>query len=193
MPDKEAKKPAKAATKAKTAKPKAPASEASPAPAAEEVAAPAATEAAAPEAAVTEAPKAAKKPVKAKKEEAPAAEAPKENLSLNPDDVEKPKIVKAKGSKNVHTGIAHVLSTFNNTIVTITDLKGKCDRLGSSAGSGRLARARARPTLLKWWRRMLRDRPWAMVSRKSKCWSKALEPGVNQPCALCKRSVSSSP
>jgi small subunit ribosomal protein S11 len=65
-----------------------------------------------------------KKAVKAKKEEAAPVEAPKENLSLNPDDVEKPKIIKAKGSKNVHTGIAHVLSTFNNTIVTITDLKG---------------------------------------------------------------------
>src|SRR5437667_8733489 len=68
--------------------------------------------------------KPSKKPAKAKKEEAPAVEAPRENLSLNPDDVEKPKIVKAKGSKNIHTGIAHVLSTFNNTIVTITDLKG---------------------------------------------------------------------
>jgi small subunit ribosomal protein S11 len=68
--------------------------------------------------------KPAKKAAKAKKEEAAPAEPPKENLSLNPDDVEKPKIIKAKGSKNVHTGIAHVLSTFNNTIVTITDLKG---------------------------------------------------------------------
>jgi small subunit ribosomal protein S11 len=68
--------------------------------------------------------KPAKKPAKAKKEEAPVAEPPKENLSLNPDDIEKPKIIKAKGSKNVHTGIAHVLSTFNNTIVTITDLRG---------------------------------------------------------------------
>jgi small subunit ribosomal protein S11 len=123
MPDKEAKKPAKAATKPKAAKPKAQASEATPALPPEEVAAPVATEAT-PQAAVAEPPKAEKKPAKAKKEEAPAAEAPKENLSLNPDDVEKPKIVKAKGSKNVHTGIAHVLSTFNNTIVTITDLKG---------------------------------------------------------------------
>jgi small subunit ribosomal protein S11 len=61
---------------------------------------------------------------KAKKEEAAPTPPPKENLSLSLDDVEKPKIVKAKGSKNVHTGIAHVLSTFNNTIVTITDLKG---------------------------------------------------------------------
>ena len=77
-------------------------------------------------AAAPEAPaKPAKKPAKAKKEEATApVEAPKENLSLDPNDVEKPKIIKAKGSKNVHTGIAHVLSTFNNTIVTITDLKG---------------------------------------------------------------------
>jgi small subunit ribosomal protein S11 len=68
-------------------------------------------------------PKPAKKAPKAKKEE-PVAEAPKENLSLDPNDIEKPKIVKAKGSKNIHTGIAHVLSTFNNTIVTITDLNG---------------------------------------------------------------------
>jgi small subunit ribosomal protein S11 len=79
----------------------------------------------APTAAADAPPKKEKKPPKAKKEE-PAApvEAPKENLSLDPNDVEKPKIIKAKGSKNVHTGIAHVLSTFNNTIVTITDLKG---------------------------------------------------------------------
>jgi small subunit ribosomal protein S11 len=68
--------------------------------------------------------KRAKKPAKSKKEEtAPTAAAP-ENLSLSSDDIEKPKVVKAKGSKNVHTGIAHVLSTFNNTIVTITDMNG---------------------------------------------------------------------
>jgi small subunit ribosomal protein S11 len=59
----------------------------------------------------------------AKKVEA-AAEPPKENLSLDPNDIEKPKIIKAKGSKNVYSGFAHVLSTFNNTIVTITDLQG---------------------------------------------------------------------
>jgi small subunit ribosomal protein S11 len=66
---------------------------------------------------------AAKKAAKPKKEQ-PAAAAASENLSLSADDVEKPKIVKAKGSKNVHSGIAHVLSTFNNTVVTITDMKG---------------------------------------------------------------------
>ena len=74
-------------------------------------------------AAATPAAKPAKKAAKGKKDE-PAAEAPKENLSLDPNDVEKPKIIKAKGSKNIHSGVAHVLSTFNNTIVTITDLNG---------------------------------------------------------------------
>jgi small subunit ribosomal protein S11 len=69
--------------------------------------------------------KPAKKAATQKKEQ-PAAAAPaaSENLSLSADNIEKPKIVKAKGSKNVHSGIAHVLSTFNNTIVTITDMKG---------------------------------------------------------------------
>ena len=65
-----------------------------------------------------------KKTAKQKKEQpAPATGAP-ESLSLSSEEVEKPKIIKAKGSKNVHSGIAHVLATFNNTIVTITDLKG---------------------------------------------------------------------
>jgi small subunit ribosomal protein S11 len=68
--------------------------------------------------------KAAKKPARQKKEQAAPVTAAPENLSLSSDDVEKPKVVKAKGSKNVHSGIAHVLSTFNNTIVTITDMKG---------------------------------------------------------------------
>ena len=121
MADSDEKKPAK--TKAPKAKPaeEAPAESAAPAPEA-----PAATTEQPAVTAAAEAPaKPAKKP-KAKKEEAaaPAPEPPKENLSLDPNDVEKPKIIKAKGSKNVHTGIAHVLSTFNNTIVTITDLKG---------------------------------------------------------------------
>jgi len=122
MADSDEKKPAKAkAPKAKTTK----AASAESAPPATD--APAASEQPAVTAAVEAPAKPAKKAAKAKKEEpaaAPAPEPPKENLSLNPDDVEKPKIIKAKGSKNVHTGIAHVLSTFNNTIVTITDLKG---------------------------------------------------------------------
>jgi small subunit ribosomal protein S11 len=66
-----------------------------------------------------------KKPAaKAQKEQAPAPPPPVENLSLSPDAIEPPKIVKAKGSKNIHNGRAHILATFNNTIVTITDVRG---------------------------------------------------------------------
>jgi small subunit ribosomal protein S11 len=105
----------------------APAAAASGDTAAPEAAAPAAAApaaaTAAPAAAAAAAPKAKKAP-KGKKSDAPAAEAPKENLSLDPNAVEPVKIIKAKGSKNIHSGVAHILSTFNNTIVTITDLNG---------------------------------------------------------------------
>ena len=35
-----------------------------------------------------------------------------------------PKATKKKVKKNVATGIAHIQSTFNNTIVTVTDIQG---------------------------------------------------------------------
>jgi len=75
---------------------------------------------------VAKAPKAKKTSKKADAAAAAAAEPKKEeNLSLDPNSVLEPiKIIKAKGSKNVQNGLAHVLATFNNTIVTITDLNG---------------------------------------------------------------------
>ena len=49
------------------------------------------------------------------------------------DDAAAKKIIKAKGSKNITTGVANILATFNNTQVTITDVQGNV--LGwSSAG-----------------------------------------------------------
>ena len=68
--------------------------------------------------------RAEKKTAKRKKEQPAPAAGASENLSLSTEEVDKPKIVKAKGSKNVHSGVAHVLATFNNTVVTITDPKG---------------------------------------------------------------------
>lgn len=96
------------------------------APAAEGTAAPAA-DAAAPAAPKAKAPKKTK--AKDKKEE--AAPAP---ISISLDDAIEPvKVVKAKGSKNISQGIAHVQASFNNTIVSITDQRGAL--LGwSSAG-----------------------------------------------------------
>jgi small subunit ribosomal protein S11 len=81
-----------------------------------ESAAPAAAAEAAP------APKVKAKKTKEKKAEEAAPAAP---VSFNLDDpIEPPKIVKAKGSKNITHGIAHVQATFNNTIVSVTDMRG---------------------------------------------------------------------
>ena len=118
-----------------------PTSEQQPAPAAEQAPTPAAPEApaaetapvaqAAPAAPAAPAAEPAKAPKakKTSKKDAPAAtataEPPKENLSLDPSsNLETIKVVRAKGSKNVHTGVAHVQASFNNTIVTITDQSG---------------------------------------------------------------------
>jgi len=45
----------------------------------------------------------------------------------------KPKKVKKRVKKNVQTGVAHIQATFNNTIVTITDVAGNTIS-ASSAG-----------------------------------------------------------
>ncbi len=116
----EVKKP-KAAPKKKAAATEVPAPEA-----VAEPAVPAAAADPAPAAAATEekpkAPKAAKAP-KGKKEAAPAAAPAPISISLD-DAIEPVKIVKAKGSKNITQGIAHVQASFNNTIISITDLRG---------------------------------------------------------------------
>jgi len=84
------------------------------------------------EAAAAEETKAVKAPVAAaEKAAAPAAEAapaeapkPATAADLLKDEVTALKVRKAKGAKNITTGIAFVTASFNNTIVSITDLKG---------------------------------------------------------------------
>ena len=97
-----------------------------------EPAAPAATEAPAPAATAEAAPakkapakKAAPKSKKAAGETAAPASGAPSAASISLDDTIEPiKVVKAKGSKGVTQGIAHVQASFNNTIVSITDLRG---------------------------------------------------------------------
>ena len=63
----------------------------------------------------------------------PAAGVAPTAAELLADDPNAKKIIKAKGAKNISTGIANILATFNNTQVSITDLHGNL--LGwSSAG-----------------------------------------------------------
>lgn len=69
---------------------------------------------------------AAEKTVAAAGAEAAVAEAPKiaTGADLLKDEIVALKVRKAKGAKNITTGIAFVTASFNNTIVSITDLKG---------------------------------------------------------------------
>ena len=46
------------------------------------------------------------------------------------------KVVKAKHSKNVIQGIAHIMATFNNTIVSITDAQGRVIGWSSAGRAG---------------------------------------------------------
>jgi small subunit ribosomal protein S11 len=94
------------------------------APAATEAPAPAATAEAAP-AKKAPAKKAAPKAKKAAAETAAPTSGAPSAASISLDDTIEPiKVVKAKGSKGVTQGIAHVQASFNNTIVSITDLRG---------------------------------------------------------------------
>ncbi|NLT72148.1 MAG: 30S ribosomal protein S11 [Verrucomicrobiaceae bacterium] len=52
------------------------------------------------------------------------------------EGAEKPKILKAKGSKNVHSGVVHVAATFNNTIVSVSDQNGNVIGWSSSGKMG---------------------------------------------------------
>ena len=77
-----------------------------------------------------EAPKAEAKP-EAKEEAKPEEEEDPSNVAapsaqelLTSDDPAPTKVVKAKKSKNVHSGIATILATFNNTHVSLTDKQG---------------------------------------------------------------------
>lgn len=55
---------------------------------------------------------------------APVAGAAPTAAELLADDLAGKKIVKAKGAKNIISGVAHILATFNNTQVSITDAQG---------------------------------------------------------------------
>jgi len=68
-------------------------------------------------------------PAAAQPAPAPAAEpeqpgAPLSAAELLADETATKKIIKAKGAKNITSGVAHILATFNNTQVSITDHQG---------------------------------------------------------------------
>ena len=52
------------------------------------------------------------------------------------EDAAAKKIIKAKGAKNISVGIANILATFNNTLVSITDMHGNVLGWSSSGKVG---------------------------------------------------------
>ena len=67
----------------------------------------------------------AKEKAKPEDEEDPSnVAAPSAKELLTSDDPSPTKVVKAKKSKNVHSGVATILATFNNTHVSLTDKQG---------------------------------------------------------------------
>lgn len=70
--------------------------------------------------------------------ETAAATAAESSVQAEEAEGEQPKVVrrKVKGMKNVPLGIAHIRATFNNTIVSISDMQGRVISWSSSGRCG---------------------------------------------------------
>lgn len=69
---------------------------------------------------------------------------------------------KRRVKKNIENGVAHIRSTFNNTIVTITDEFGNA-LSWSSAGALGFKGQNQHHSLLKWHLKLLQNQQWNMV------------------------------
>ncbi len=78
--------------------------------------------------------------------------------------VAKKTVKKKKVKKNVQTGVAHIQSTFNNTIITITDVGGNTLSWASSGQQG--------------FKGSRKSTPFASQMAAEDCAKKAMEHGV---------------
>ena len=76
----------------------------------------------------------------------------------------KPTIRKKKVKKNIQTGVAHIQSTFNNTIITITDVGGNAVAWASAGQQG--------------FKGSRKSTPYAAQMAAEECAKKAQEHGV---------------
>jgi len=74
--------------------------------------------------------------------------------------------VRKKVKKNVQTGIAHIQSTFNNTMITITDVSGNTLCWSSAGGQG--------------FKGSRKSTPFAAQVAAEECSKKAMEHGIRQ-------------
>jgi len=81
------------------------------------------------------------------------------------------KKVRRKEKKNVAHGHAHIKSTFNNTIVSITDPTGAVIAWASAGRSASRARGSPRRTPRRWPPRLPPGEPWSTACARSTCSS----------------------
>ena len=66
----------------------------------------------------------------------PPAAAPAADVAAGATSAAAEKRVKRKGKKNILNGVVHIQSTFNNTIITITDVSGNVISWSSAGARG---------------------------------------------------------
>src|SRR5215468_6053925 len=66
----------------------------------------------------------------------PPAAAPAPEAAAAPTPAAAEKRLKRKGKKNILNGVVHIQSTFNNTIITITDVSGNVISWSSAGARG---------------------------------------------------------
>ena len=71
--------------------------------------------------------------------------------------------VRRRERKNIDRGHAHIQSTFNNTIITLTDVHGNAISWASSGQLGFKGSKNQLHLLLKWWQKLLLKLQWNMV------------------------------
>ena len=71
--------------------------------------------------------------------------------------------LKRADRKNISVGQAHIRSTFNNTIVSITDPQGNVISWKSAGQVGFKGSRSPRRSLPRWLPRLLPSRPWSTV------------------------------
>ena len=92
--------------------------------------------------------------------------------------------------KNIEKGQVHISSSFNNTMVTITDTQGNAISWASAGGLGFRGSKKSTPFAHRPQLRLPQRQPWSTASRPSKCLSRAPAPAVRLQFAPCRPQVS---
>jgi ribosomal protein S11 len=91
-----------------------------------------------------------------------------------------------KERKNISSGVVHVNSSFNNTMITITDVQGNTIVWASAGKLGFKGSRKSTPYAAQMAASRLRAPPWSMACGRWKLKSRVRVRVVNQRCVPCK-------